>query len=104
MSTDLLHKFANLENDKFKDCSFRGMKIGDIVASWTMTNSQKYIDKPGYEECNMIKYGMLLSKNEQDPSQSQILCYDKDKKRFHQTHFYFDVGTSGSVILMKYHE
>jgi hypothetical protein len=98
----LKDKVRNLNRSNFVPCSFDEMNNGDIVLSWTMTNSQKYLLKPGYEDYNKIKYGVLLEKNIEYPQSSILLEYDLCSDTFEETNFYVDPGTSGGYSLEKY--
>jgi hypothetical protein len=95
-------EFAMLDKKKFVDFNFDQLQVGDIVLSFTATNSQKYLIREGYEDYNMEKIGILLEKNEDDPQNSTILAYDRLTKTFSETNFYRNPGTSGIFYLQKY--
>lgn len=92
---------TNMQN--FKDCRFEDLQVGDIVCSWTMTYSQKYLLKDGYEELNMTKYGILLNKDKINPENSEILQYDLIQNKLVITKLYKDPGTSGTYRCQKYY-
>ena len=94
--------FDNLQNDKFKYCDFKDLKIGDIVKTTTMTYSQKYLIWDGYEECNMVKVGIILHLNSDNPANSTIYKYDFENEEFTESNLYIELGTSGSVYIEKY--
>jgi hypothetical protein len=98
-------KFVDsLKNDdeKLVICEFNEINDGDIISSFTITHSQKYLLKEGCEEYNMKKIGIMLRKNNDDPEESIIFAYDKITKTFFETNFYKNPGTSGCFILKKY--
>jgi hypothetical protein len=98
---DELSKF-NFNAKTFDYCTFAELNIGDFVRSQTMTNSQKYFNKPGFEQYNMTKYGMILEKDLNNPQNSIILCYNNEDNTFYRTNLYTDPGTSGGFYLCKY--
>jgi hypothetical protein len=100
----LKDKVRNIDEQYFVSQWFRELQVGDIVSSSTMTYSQKYFDREGYEQYNMKKYGILLTKNEEYPQDSILLQYDSDSDSFVETNLYADPGTSGIVELQKYME
>jgi hypothetical protein len=97
-------KIMMLYYKKFVNSNFDELQIGDIVLSSTITYSQKYFLKEGYEDYNMQKYGVLLHKKVNDPENSIILAYDPSTKTFSETYFYKNPGTSGCFYLKKYVE
>ncbi len=103
----IYHDWENLDHNKFKQISFDDLKVGDIVMSVTYTYSQKYFMIEGYEEYNMSKIGILLTKDEESPGRSRL--YKKvvsddsgDSDEFEETNFYCDPMNSGSISLYKY--
>ena len=101
---DILQTVATIDKTKFQSCCFDSMKVGDIVLSCTGTHSLKYLDRFGYEQYNMEKYGILLEKNLECPGQSMILAYDEINDIFKRVNFYDDPGSSGWFSLQKYDE
>lgn len=99
---DIKQKIMTFDNKKFEKSNFDQLKVGDIVLSSTMTFSQKYFLKEGYEDYNMEKYGVLMEKNENDPENSVILVYDSITETFSEAYFYRNPGTSGCFCLKKY--
>ncbi len=95
------YNFENLSPKYFIQIPFEELKVGDVVKSSTMTYSQKYMLYDGYEEYNMIKIGILLEKNEENPGASKFFQHiDKDK--FVETNLFADPGSSGFVAIYKY--
>jgi hypothetical protein len=90
-----VNRYFETNYSDFEQCSFDEMKVGDIVSSWTMTNSQKYLFKEGFEEYNMEKKGILIKKNNDNPELSEIFQYDSKTDTFKVTNLYRDPGTSG---------
>ena len=102
---DILQTVATIDKTKFQSCCFNSMKVGDIVLSCTGTHSLiKYLNRPGYEQYNMEKYGILLEKNLECPGQSVILAYDETTDTFKRVNLYSDPGSSGWYSLQKYYE
>ncbi|ATZ81050.1 hypothetical protein BMW23_1005 [Bodo saltans virus] len=91
-----------LQDENFKLINFNDLQEGNIVMSITMTNSQKYFDRFGYEEYNMTKIGILIKKNYENYGDSTILQYDNYKKCYTKTHFYSDPLSSGNVAIYQY--
>ncbi len=92
-------------NHKFIQISFEELKPGDIVMSFTFTYSQKYMILEGYEEYNSMKYGILLSKDQTNPSNSLMYqTMDNSGFNFVETKLYADPGSSGKYTLYKYIE
>ncbi len=89
---------------KFKSCLFEDLQEGDIVSSSTMTWSQKYLLKIGFEEYNMTKYGILLKKDLENNEESIILSYDSMTGSFNKTNLYRNPGTSGGCTFEKFVE
>ena len=52
--------------------SFEKLNVGDIVMSRTFTYSQKYMLDDSYEEYNMEKIGILLTKDHEYPNKSKL--------------------------------
>ena len=101
-----LINLINIDNihQNFRDCSFDDLNEGDIVYSWTMTYSQKYLLKEEFKDYNMVKIGILLNKNYNNKELSIILKYDNETKVFTETNLYRDPGTSGSFGFNKINE
>lgn len=99
--TSNLDVLKTIDTKNFVRCNIEELAEGDIVGSFTYTHSQKYFDKPGFEEYNMIKYGILHKIN--DPyGDSIITIYNSEVDNFEQTRFYSDPGSSGGFFVMKY--
>jgi hypothetical protein len=98
---DKLTQFNFNNYDECQSCNFYQLNVGDFIKSQTMTNSQKYFCKPGYEQYNMTKCGILLEKNNDNPENSVILCYNGEYESFYRTNLYSDPGTSGCFCLYK---
>jgi hypothetical protein len=92
----------NLQQNNLKYSKFDDLAEGDIVESTTMTNSQKYFYRYGYEEYNMTKLGILINKNNKYPEESIILMYNGDAKTYTKANLFRDPGTSGCVSFRKY--
>lgn len=101
---DILQTIATIDKTKFVSCCFENMEVGDIVLSFTGTNSLKYLNCPGYEQYNMEKYGILLEKDLECPGQSMILAYDEKDDAFKRVNLYSDPGSSGWYSLQKYYK
>jgi hypothetical protein len=102
------HEWDALEFNRFEQCSFEDLKPGDVVMSVVSTYSQKYMMYEGYEEYNMKKIGVLLTKEKKNPDRSVLYQkmfnedYGKETDDFKEVCLYSDPGTSGYVILYKY--
>ncbi len=96
------YDFDNLDFNKFKLCNFEELKIGDLVKTNTMTFSQKYMLREGYEDCNMTKIGILIKKDDLNPSLSTLYCYNFETEEFEVSILYRDVGSSGWITIEKY--
>lgn len=101
MMLNLLNCVCNAQSSDFEACGFDSLHEGDIVLSMTMTHSQKYVFKEGYEDYNMVKHGILLYKNMDDPEKSVLFRYDSETKSFTMTNLYKNPGSSGSFVLKK---
>ena len=97
----IYYDLDNLNFNLFKSSSFEELKIGDIVKTSTMTYSQKYMLWDGYEDCNMTKIGILLTKSD-NPEESILFQYDFETEEFKETNLYRDLGSSGCVYIEKY--
>jgi hypothetical protein len=100
----------NLNFKHFEQCTFEDLKLGDIVMSVVSTYSQKYIMCSGYEEYNMKKIGVLLTKEKKNPEKSLLYQkmfienYGNESNDFQDVCLYSDPGTSGYVVLYRYCE
>ncbi len=103
---NLIEKLKKQQQENFKNCEFKDLKEGDIVMTVTMTYSQKYFLDEQYKEYNMIKKGILLSKDETDNGNSKILQYEivDGEIKFIETNLYSDPKTSGMFIIYKYYD
>jgi hypothetical protein len=97
----LKKKVKKINPNTLVTCSFADLKQGDIVSSFTMTFSQKYFFKIGYEGYNMFKYGILINKNNEFPEESVLLQYDNNSGDFIETNLYSNPGSSGSYAFAK---
>jgi hypothetical protein len=100
----MIKTFKTLDFDKFQFCGFTELKIGDIVMSQTYTNSQKYLDKFGYEEYNMTKIGIFIEKNNEVLELSNMLKYDQETDSFIRESLFSNPGTSGGYYFKRYVE
>lgn len=98
----LKSKVKKLNTQNFVPCCFEDMKNGDIVLSWTITNSQKYLLRKGFEDYNKTKYGILIQKDNNFPQNSIMLEYDSYTGEFIATNLFSDPGSSGEYSLQKY--
>ena len=89
---------------KFIPVSFEELKVGDIVKSITFTYSQKYLLDDLYEEYNMEKIGVLLTKDEEYRTKSKIYrlkAFGEDYSEFEIENLYVDAGSSGGFEFFK---
>jgi hypothetical protein len=101
--TIILLKELCEQNPNFKSAKFQDLEVGNIVLSTTMTNSQKYLEKNGFEQYNTTKIGILIYANVTNPEKSLIYTFDTKTNKFVRSVFYADPGTSGTVYLKKYY-
>ena len=97
----LCERVRGVNLSQFIVCEFDDIHEGDIVMTVTMTHSQKYLLKEGYEDYNMIKYGILLQKDIINPEMSTLFRYDEYTRSFTMTNLYKNPGSSGTFILKK---
>lgn len=106
-------KILSNVSKNFIPVSFDELKEGDIVMTSTFTYSQKYLMYAGYEEYNMKKIGVLLTKNNDNPSASNLFMKtywddneeeEEEEEEFEQVNLYSDPGSSGGFILYKYNK
>jgi hypothetical protein len=69
---------------------------GDMIKGITYTNSQKWLLKPGYEDCNATFIGKVISNNH-DSIYDIIIELDNGEKRPAVR----NVGTSGDSYIYK---
>jgi hypothetical protein len=104
----IYHDWENISCKDFVLTTFDQLKIGNIVMSVTFTYSQKYFMTEGYEEYNMSKIGILLTKDEEKNGNSLIYRrifsedYEEDNIHFEETKFYADPMNSGIVQIYKH--
>jgi hypothetical protein len=91
---------CDLDDTKFVLCSFDELEEGKLVRSMTMTYSQKYFLKEGYEDYNMIKTGILIKKDLRAPYNSMVRIFTDEGPI--NTYLYVDPGTSGCYSFYKY--
>ncbi len=96
------YDFEKLLNDNFQQTSFNNLINGDIVKTTTMTYSQKYLLYDDYKDYNTTKMGVLIYKNNDDPSNSILYMYNYDTNNFIESKLYSDPGTSGCFFIEKY--
>jgi len=101
-------KIKNIDKTKFIICDMSDINCGDIIMSHTFTYSQKYLLDDSYSEYNMVKYGILIEKNETNYGDSKIIRFEKLSDghiNYTESHLYLDMGTrSGCVQIYKYVE
>ena len=71
----------------------KDIKKGDIVKGITYTNSQKWMLRPGYEDCNATFIGKVSSDNHDDI----IIELENGEQRPAIRY----VGTSGDIFIYK---
>lgn len=82
--------------------TFDLLEIGDIVISKTFTYSQKYMLDEFYDEYNMEKIGILLTKDKEYPNKSKLYrIINKESNEYEQCDLYADAGSSGGFYLFK---
>ena len=98
------YNFNNIINDidNFKRVSFEELAVGDIICITQGTYSQKYCDEIYYGEYNCTKYGILLTKNQENQPASILYKYDLENTIFEETSLYCNPGTSGYYYFEKY--
>ena len=84
-----------MENWESADIS--EIKPGDLIQGTTMTNSQKYLMREGYEDCNAVKIGFVTSKKHDEIYDIIIHNFAKNE----QDKVVEWVGTSGFSYVEK---
>jgi hypothetical protein len=72
------------------------IKKGDIIKGITYTNSQKWLLRPGYEDCNATFIGKVISDNHNSKFDI-IIELDNGEKR----PAVYNVGSSGDSFIYK---
>jgi hypothetical protein len=98
------YNFETISEDyeNFIRSSFDELAVGDIVCVTQGTYSQKYCLEDYYSDYNCVKYGILLTKNQENPSASILYIYNSENATFEERNLYYDPGTSGYYIFDKY--
>jgi hypothetical protein len=72
------------------------IKKGDFIRGINYTHSQKYIDKPGYEQYNSTREGRVISDNHKNFFDIIIMTSEGEEERA-----VYDCGISGGWSLEK---
>lgn len=90
------------DSDNFARKSFDELAVGDIICVNQGTYSQKYCMEDYYSDYNSVRYGILLTKNQENPSLSILYTYNFENGTFEERNLYYDPGTSGYYTFEKY--
>jgi hypothetical protein len=97
MAENYLNQLSLIVNEakNWTHVTFDELEVGDIVKSITYTHSQKWMLREGYEEFNMVKIGILISKG--DNGEDSILLTEEGEMKL-----YANPGSSGGIYLYRY--